>query len=579
MADKKQEVVDMLFELAELTVIEEGDVQSFRVRAYENAAHGVSASTVDLEPLSVKELEQIENVGKSTAEKIREFLDTGHVTKLDALRAKHPPSVVALLRVPGLGPKALKRLRVELDVQSIDDLRAALAEGRLRELPGFGQKSEEKLAKALERLDAEGGMDRTPIAAALPLASRIAASLRELDGVSDVTICGSIRRFLETIGDVDIVVSADDPAPVMDAVVAHSAVESVLAHGAAKTSVLTKGGLQVDVRVVSADQLGAALVYFTGSKAHNIHLRWRALARGLTLNEYALSEIETGNVVARETESEIYEALGLPWIAPAMREDSGEIEAAEAGTLPPPLGPVTGDFHLHTTVSRDGRATLEEMAASAKERGLAVLAITDHGAGTLSGASAEALLEQRAAVRALQAELGDSLLLLHGVELNITRDGGLDYDAEFRAQFDWCVASIHDNFDLPAEAQTRRVLAAIADPAVKMIGHLSSRMIGHRPPIEIDLDAVFAAASEKGVAIEVNGGLPRLDLPVDWLRRARSYDFPILLSSDAHNTAELANVEFARLNATRAWVPPERVPNVWPAEQLKAWVVGRLEGA
>jgi len=562
----------MLRELAELTQLEEANPQSFRVRAYESAAQAIAAQATDLGVLTVKELQQIEGIGKSTAEKIRELLQTGKVQKLEALRAKHPPGVVALLRIQGLGPKQLQKLRSELGVASLDDLRRALAAHTVRELPGFGARSEEKLGQALARLDAQGSADRTPISVALPLAERIAARMREVPGVVEAHVCGSLRRFSETIGDVDVVVASRDAAPVMDALVGMTVVDRVIGRGEAKTSVVTHRGTQVDLRVVEPEQLGAALLYFTGSKGHNIKLRQRALARGWTLNEYALSELEGGRVVARETEADIYAALGLPWIPPVLREDAGELDAAERGELPAPISDITGDFHVHTSVSGDGRSPLREVVAAAVERGCKVLAITDHAEGTLSGVGRDALLAQREELRALQRELGATLRLLHGVELNIGPAGELDYDAEFRRGFDWCLASIHDHFELDRAAQTRRVVRAMEDPSVRMIGHLSARMIGGRPPVEFDLDAVFAAAEATGTALEINGALPRLDLSVDALRRARPRRVTFVLTSDAHHARELERVRYAARNAERAWIPPERVANAWPAERLAAWV-------
>jgi len=573
MADTKQDVLDMLRELAELTILDEGDPQSFRARAYESAAQAIGAQASDLGKLTVRELQQIEGIGKSTAEKIRELLETGKCAKLEGLRAKHPPGVVALMRIQGLGPKALQRLRAELGVASIDDLRRVLAEHKLRALKGFGEKYEEKLAQSLARLEAQGAVERTPISVALPLAERIAARMRELPGVVHAAYCGSLRRFSETVGDVDVVVGADAAAAesVMEALLAMPLVDRVLGRGTTKTSVVTRRGTQVDLRVVEPRQLGAALLYFTGSKGHNIKLRQRALARGMTLNEYALSEIEGGRVVASETEEQIYAALGLPFIPPVLREDAGEIEAAESGALPRPIGGVIGDFHLHTTVSGDGRSSLEEMVAAAKARGYRVLAVTDHAEGTLSGVGREAFLDQRARIRALQAELGDSLALLHGVELNIGPEGELDYDLEFRRGFDWCLASVHDRFELDRAAQTRRIVTAMRDPAVRMIGHLSARMIGGRPPIDLDIEAVAAAAAETGTALEVNGALPRLDLSVEALRHARKHDVTFLLTSDAHQASELERVLFASLNAERAWLPPDRIANAWSAERLLAF--------
>lgn len=562
----------MLRELAELTMLDEGDPQSFRVRAYESASQAISAQATDLGRLTEKELQKIQGIGKSTAAKIRELIETGRVEKLEGLRKKHPASVVALLKIPGLGPKTVKKLRAELGVQSLEDLRAAIAGKKLRDLAGLGVKAEEKLAQTIARLEQQGAIGRTPISVALPLAERIVARLLEVPGVTHASYCGSLRRFSESVGDIDVVVASTAPVAVMDAVVSMNVVDRVLGRGETKTSIVTRRGTQVDVRVVEHAALGAAQLYFTGSKGHNIKLRQRALTRGWTLNEYALSEIEGGRVVARETEEQIYEALGLPWIPPVLREDCGEIEAAEAGTLPKAIGAISGDFHVHTTVSGDGQSPLEEVVAAARARGYRVLAITDHAEGTLSGVGRDALLEQRARIREMQKELGSSLALLHGIELNIGPAGELDYDAEFRAGFDWCLASVHDHFELDRAAQTRRVVAAMEDPSVRMIGHLSARMIGARPGIELDLDAIVAAAERTGTALEINGGLPRLDMSVEALRRARESSATFLVTSDAHEARELERVHYAARNAERAWVPAERVVNAGPGERLLAWV-------
>jgi DNA polymerase (family X) len=572
--DTKQDVLDMLRELAELTMLEEGNPQSFRVRAYESAAQAIAAQATDLGKLTIKELQKIEGIGKSTADKIRELLDGGRVEKLETLRARHPPGIVKLLRIQGLGPKAVNRLRAELGVASIEDLRRVLAEHKVQALTGFGKKSEEKLALALSKLDEQGVIDRTPVSVALPLANRIVARLLEVPGVSHASYCGSLRRFSETVGDIDIIVAASAAEPVMDALVAMTFVDRVLVRGAGKTSVESHRGMQVDLRIVGAHQLGAAQLYFTGSKGHNIKLRQRALSRGWTLNEYALSELEGGRVIASETEAQIYEALGLCFIPPVLREDAGEIEAAEQGTLPAPFGAVFGDFHVHTTVSGDGRSSLEEMVAAARQRGYRALAITDHAEGTLSGVGREALLEQRARIAAMRAQLGESLQLLHGVELNIGPRGELDYDPEFRRGFDFCLASVHDHFQLDRAAQTQRVVTAMQDPSVRMIGHLSARMIGGRPPIELDLDAIFAAAESTGTSLEINGALPRLDLSVEALRRGRSRGVSFVLTSDAHHTRELDRIGYAALNAERAWISPEQVVNASSPERLLAWTAG-----
>ena len=466
----------------------------------------------------------------------------------------------------------MTRLRDELGVQSLDDLRAALAAHKLAALKGFGAKSEAKIAESLARLEAQGVVSRTPISVALPLATRIVARLSEVAGVTHAAYCGSLRRFAETCGDVDVVVAANDAAPVMEAFLAMPLVDRVLGRGDTKTSVVTPRGIQIDVRVVAPHQLGAALLYFTGSKSHNVKLRQRALGRGYTLNEYALTALEGGKVIASETEEEIYAALGLPFIAPVLREDWGEIEAAESGILPKPLGAVTGDFHLHTSMSGDGRSSLEEMVAGARARGYRAMAVTDHAEGTVSGVGREAFLEQRQKIRALQAQLGDAFRLLHGVELNIGAEGELDYDLEFRRGFDWCLASVHDHLNLDRAAQTKRVVAAMRDPTVRMIGHLTTRMIGGRPPIDLDPEAILSAAADTGTALEINGALPRLDLPTEWLRRAAGRNIDFLLDSDAHQVDELERSRYAKLNAERAGVDPARVMNAGDGERLLAWL-------
>ena len=367
--------------------------------------------------------------------------------------------------------------------------------------------------------------------------------------MSHASYCGSLRRFSETIGDVDIVVAAREPGPVMEALVSMTLVERVLVRGESKTSVVTHRGTQVDLRVVAPHQLGAALLYFTGSKGHNIKLRQRALARGCTLNEYALSEIEGGKVVASETEEQIY-AGARPAVHPAgaargRRRDRGRREAARC---PRPIGDVIGDFHVHTSVSGDGRSTLEEVVAAAQRARLP--RARDHRSrrGHASPASAATRCSRSARRSArCRPQLGDSLALLHGVELNIGPRRRARLRPRVPRGFDWCLASVHDHFELDRAAQTRRIVTAMQDPSVRMIGHLSARMIGGRPPIELDLDAIFAAAEATGTALEINGALPRLDLSVDALRRARGRDVTFVLTSDAHHARELERVRFAAL--------------------------------
>jgi DNA polymerase (family 10) len=576
--DPKRDAIDLLEELRDLTILDEGDPQAFRVRAYESAKHAVEGFAGDISRLSAAELQKIDGIGKSTAGKLRELFEVGRVKKLEELRAKHPQGIVDLMRIPGLGPKAIRRLRAELGVESVEDLRRVIGEHRIREMKGFGKTSEEKLAKSLERMAAAGGEKRTPISVALPLAERLVAELASVKGVHVAAYCGSLRRFSETVGDLDIVAAADEGAPVMETVLALPVVDRIIAQGAGKSSFVTRRGLQVDVRVVAPHQIGAALMYFTGSKGHNIKLRQRALDRKLTLNEYALSEIEGGKVVASETEEEIYAALGLPFIHPVLREDMGEIDLAERGQLPHVLtgADLGGDFHVHTSVSGDGRSDLDEVVAAARARGYAAVAITEHAERlSMNGVGREALLEQRARIAALQRSIGPEMKILHGIELNIGAEGELDYDDAFRREFDFCLASIHDHFDLDRAAQTRRVIRAMEDPSVRMIGHLSARMLGARPGVELDVEAVLAAAERTDTALEVNGGLPRLDVTLDVMRAARGRNVSFVLTSDAHHARELQRVEFAALHATKAWLPKARVVNAWDHDRMLAWAAAR----
>lgn len=565
----------MLRELAQLTTLDEQSVQSFRVRAYENAMRAVESYSGDLAALNASQLSRLSGIGKSTAKKIREYFDNGEVAKLALLRERFPRSVVELSRVPGLGPKTLARVRAELGVESVADLRKAIAEQRLRDLPGLGAKSEEKLVRALDRLGLTGKDRRMPIAEAMPIARRLVRALSALPAARRVEHCGSLRRFRETVGDIDVLVGAHDGAPIMAALVELPGVGEVLARGETKTSlIMASSGLQVDVRVVAPEGFGAALMYFTGSKAHNIRLRQRALSKGWLLNEYGLFRDGDAKVlVAAETEEAIYESLGLPWIAPPMREDTGEIEAAERGSLTETLtlDGMRGDLHVHTALSGDGRSPIEEMLSRAASRDYRYLAITDHAEDlAINGVSRQALLEQRLLLAELQPRFPD-MALLHGVELNIGPDGGLDYDQDFRMSFDWCVAAVHSHFDLDMTAQTRRVICAMENPAVNVIGHLTGRKIGHRPGIELDISAILEAAGRTKTAVEINCALPRLDAATEVLRRARDLGVTLVMSTDAHHVGELDRMQWGVQHAARGWVEAGVVANTWAPERFLAW--------
>ena len=564
-------------ELVQLTVLDEGSPNSFRARAYENALEAITSHRGELGTLSERELKAIGGIGESTAKKIREFYDKGTIAKLESLRLKYPPAFVELSRIPGVGPKTLARLRSELGVSNLEELKAALASQRVRELRGLGAKAEEKLQHAIERMAASGPEERRPISVALPIADEFVAALLALPEVERARYCGSLRRLRETVADVDIVAASSEPAAVREAFVKIPTVREVIGSGDTKTSVLTTTGLQVDLRVVDPKQFGAACQYFTGSKTHNIKLRQRALERGLLLNEYGLSRVDTGEVIASDSEEAIYRALDLPLIPAPMREDRGEIEAAEQGVLPAAvrLADVRGDLHVHTTLSGDGRSTLEEIVASAAERGYEYLALTDHAENlAMSGVSREALARQRKEIDALRGRF-PGLTLLHGSELNIGKDGSVDYDPEFRRTLEWRVAGVHSHFDLGRDEQTRRILAVMEDPTVDAIAHLSGRRIGRRAGIDLDVDAVLAKAAATNTAIEINASLGRLDASSEVLLRARGMDVTFVLSTDTHHTRELARMDWGVRHATRGWVDPSRIANSWPRERFLGWLQAR----
>ena len=567
----------MLWELHRLTTLEEGSPQSFKARAYENAIGGIEGAGADVTSMSKAELTKIKGVGGSTADKILELVETGTVDKLERLRAEYPPEFVALSKIPGVGPKTLKAIRAELGVENLDDLKQAIADERLRTVPGLGKTSEEKIAKAIERLGLHGKDHRTPIVEAMAVAKRFVADLEGIDGVRRVTYCGSLRRHAETIGDVDITVSSDDAASVMEAVRVHPAATEVVGSGDTKTSVLTRDGLQVDVRVVSDDQFGAAILYFTGSKSHNIALRQRAIDRGMLLNEYGLFDAETDEIVASATEEDIYSALDLAFIEPPLREATGEVEAAAGGTLPDLVRreQIRGDLHFHTTRSGDGRSSLEDMVQAAVEAGFDYVAITDHGEDlAINGSTREEMTAHRDAIRDLEQRRGD-IRLLFGCELNIAADGSLDYDDEFRAGFDWCVASVHSHFDLDAEAQTARIISAISDRSVNVIGHLTGRYIGRRPGIDLLLDPVLEALEMTGVGLEVNGALDRLDASSDVVRRAIGAGVRLVVSTDSHHTTELVRMTYGVRNAQRGWASTSDVANTLGTEGFLEWKESR----
>jgi DNA polymerase (family 10) len=574
MARDAAEVVRALDELARLTTVDEADPNSFRVRAYQNAARAVAGLGRDVTSMTAAELAEVRGIGRSTAAKIHQFVTEGRIDKLEALRTAYPPGQLELLRVPGLGPKTVRLLADVLEVRDLDGLRRAIAQGRLADLPGMGDKTQRNLAEAVERAHAAAASDRRPSAAVMPVAEALVAALGALPEVDRVAYAGSLRRFRDTVGDLDLLVAARTGEPVMAALSDHHSVHEVRAQGPTKATVVTWDGLQIDLRVVEAASFGAALIYFTGSKAHNIRLRQRAIERGWTLSEYALTDPGTDTVVAAATEPEVYAALDLGWIPTELREDDGEIELAADGALPRllELDDLRGDLHDHTTYSGDGRDDLETMVAAAAARGFAYFAVTDHAENlTINGVSRAGMLEQRTRLRELARRHPD-LHLLHGAELNIGVDGTLDYDDEFLASFDWCVASVHSAFRRGVAEQTDRVVRAIHHPAVTAIGHLSGRMLGRRDGIDLDLDRVFEACIETGTALEINSNLRRLDATDAVIREGGRRGVRFVVSTDAHTTGELDNHRFGVRQARRGRLPHDLVVNTWDTPRFLAWI-------
>ncbi|MDJ0953343.1 MAG: DNA polymerase/3'-5' exonuclease PolX [Acidimicrobiia bacterium] len=572
-----QEIARVLQELVDLMTMAEGSKQAFRVRAYEKAVAAVQALPGAADEMTEAELVKVPGIGKSTAAKIREYVDTGEVARIVDLRKRFPAEMMEMTRVPGLGPKTVVMLRDQLGIESVDQLRQAIADDAVQGVPGFGRKSQEKIAAAIERLGLHGKDRRTPIAEALPIARDLVATLEAMPEVSRAQYCGSLRRFRDTIADIDIVAASTKPVDVMARFVALPVVAEVIGQGETKTSVLTAAGLQIDLRVVKPGQFGAATLYFTGSKQHNIELRQRSIDKELLLNEYGLEESDGGNVVAAKTEADIYEALDLPYVPPEMREGIGELSLESMPDLVA-VEDIRGDLHVHSTWSGDGRSSLDDMVAAAAARGLEYIAMTEHGEDLrINGLSREQIAAEKLEIERLREQY-PGLTILRGSELNIGPDGGVDYDPEFLAGFDWCVASVHTHFDLTEAEQTDRVIAAMHNPAVSAIGHLTGRRIGHRPGIALNVPAVFAAAAETGTALEINGHLHRLDVPAELLLQAREMDgLRFVISTDSHHTTEFENIRWGVANARRGWVRRRSVINTLPLGEFLAFVAAKRE--
>jgi DNA polymerase (family 10) len=574
MSRANEDVAGLLREYAELTQITGGD--AFRARNYEKAARSVAGYPQDVAGLSAAGLQRIPGVGKSIAEKITEFTATGSIAALEQLRGQVPAGVRELTRIPALGPKRALQLYRELSVSSVAALEDAINAGRLADLRGFGTRSEQKLLQGIELLRAAS--QRALLNVASGTAARVVAAVSAAPGCLRCTHAGSLRRMRETVGDVDVLAAAEDSGPLMAALTGLPEVTDVIASGDTKTSVRVAGGLQVDLRVIPPDCWGAALQYFTGSQAHNVRVRAIAVRSGLKLSEYGLFDAGSGELIVSRTEEEVYQRLGLAWVPPPLREDAGEVQAAQRGELPSLVtaGDIRGDLHTHTNLT-DGVASLDDMVAAAQARGYSYYAITDHAPDlVMQRMTDEKMLAQREQVARLDAQLagagGAPMRLLHGTELNIGPDGTVDWPADFLAGFDVCVASVHSHFDQPRREMTRRLVTACENPQVHVIGHPLARRIGRRPPVDVDFAELFRACARTGTALEINAHPERLDLPADHIRAAGDAGVLFAIDSDAHSTGDLGNIPYGIGQAQRGWVEPAQVINAWPLARLREFL-------
>ncbi|HNP80346.1 MAG TPA: DNA polymerase/3'-5' exonuclease PolX [Nitrospira sp.] len=570
------EVATAFEEMADLLEIE--GANPFRVRAYRFAARTLRDLPAEVGEMVAKgdDLTSLPGIGDDLAGKIKEILATGTAAAIEAQRKRVPATLTELLRIPGLGPKRVKRLAHELKIRSLSELQTAAQAGRVRTLAGFGEKTEQHILEALATRLAEA--PRVQRAVAIPSAEALVAYLEQSSGVSRVIAAGSYRRGLETIGDLDILVTAPAGRAVMDRFVAYQEVRDVLAHGATKSSVRLQSGLQVDLRVVPQDSYGAALLYFTGSKAHNVVLRQLAQQRGLKLNEYGL--FRGDKPIAGDTEESVYASLGLPWIPPELREGRGEIDAAKAGRLPHlvDLQDLKGDLHAHTRAT-DGRNSLQEMAEAARLRGLRYFAITDHSRRLTmaKGLDSVRLLQQIEAIDQLNATLS-GITILKGIEVDILEDGSLDLPDEVLGRLDLVVSAVHSRFNLSNRRQTERIMKAMDHPHFSILAHPSGRLIGRREPYEVDMLRIIRKARERRCFLEINAHPERLDLTDIHCRMAKEEGVLLAVNTDAHSMLDLENARFGIGQARRGWLEKTDVLNTRPYAELRKLLKPTMEG-
>lgn len=567
------EIADTFAKVAQMLAIRGDSIH--RILAYQKAAESIHDLGQDLRQVhAAGTLTDIPGIGATLAEKIDEMLTTGRLAFYEKLAEEVPPTLIDLLRVEGLGPKRVKQIYETLGLTTLAELTDAARAGRLQELPGMGAKSEARILAAIESL-ARHGSDRTPLGVAWPIAQEILALLQAVPGVSKTAVAGSLRRMKESIGDVDLLVAAADPAPVMERFCTLDSVESVAARGSTKSRVVLHNGLGVDLRVLPPERWGTLLSYFTGSKEHNVRLRELALKRGLSLNEHAFSRQDGGPDILCASEEEVYATLGLPTIPPTLREDRGEIEVALNGRLPTLIqqADIISDLHMHTTWS-DGRLSVREMAAAARARGLQYVVITDHTAslGIANGLSVDRLRQQAAEIRAVDAEMGPDFRVLHGTEMEIKADGSLDFPDEVLAELDFVIASLHTGLSQPRPQVTERLLMAMRNPHVDMIAHPTGRLLPDRPGADLDMEMVWETAVSTRTILEINANPRRLDLNDVYARRAIALGIPLAINCDAHHADQFDLLHYGIATAQRAWATPENVVNTWPLERLREWI-------
>jgi DNA polymerase (family 10) len=543
---------------------------AFKPNAYRRAARSIEALEEDISKLAEEgRLVEIPGVGESVAKKIQEIIETGRLSYLEKLRQQIPQGLLRILEIPEVGPRTAMLLNRELGIENIDQLKKAAEEHRLRSLKGFGEKSEEKILQGIKTLESKG--TRMLLGEAYPIGAAYVEYLKSRVSVERVSVGGSLRRGKDTVGDIDILVGEDNPLEVMEVFASYPLVQAILMKGPTKSSVVLKSGIQVDIRVVETRSWGAALVYFTGSKDHNVAIRSIGVQLGLKLNEYGVFERDSGKMIAGATEEDVYRALGLRWIPPEIREAGGEIEAARADRLPVLVGPsdVKGDLHTHTDWS-DGSESIETLMQNSISRGYEYVAVTDHSQSLkiANGLSPERLKKQLVALEKAERRLDGKLKVLKGTEVDIKPDGSLDFSRSVLKDLDIVIGSVHSRFKMDRQEMTKRIMTAIESGEVDILGHPTGRLIGERDPYEVDLEKVFSAAKSSGVCMEINSFPNRLDLRDVHCRLAAQMGVKVAIGTDAHRSEQMDYIKFGVITARRGWLEKESVLNSLGAKAL-----------